>query len=213
MSTQRDTPSLAAVIRRALDARLVDVHTAVPAEVLEYDAATQKVTAQPLLRRAYWDESGERIAEKLAPIPGVPVAFPGSGGFRVTFPVVVGDTVLLVFSEASLDKWLSHGGDVDPVDDARHELSDAIAIPGLRDFGHALGDAPTNRMSMGYDSGPTIEIDESEVRLGSNGANDPVALKSDLDALKTWLNAHTHGGSTPGTPWTGATCATKVKAE
>lgn len=38
-----------------------------------------------------------------------------------------------------------------------------------------------------------------KVRLGSSGASDPVALKSDLDALKTWLDAHTHPVATTGT--------------
>lgn len=54
-----------------------------------------------------------------------------------------------------------------------------------------------------------------EVRIGSASASDPVALKSDLTALKTWLDAHTHpaNGSPPSPPQSPSPAgATKVKA-
>ena len=56
--------------------------------------------------------------------------FPGAGGYRITFPVAEGDTGLLLFAESSLDKWLVSGGTVDPEDDRRHDLTDAVFLPG-----------------------------------------------------------------------------------
>lgn len=178
-----DTPSLAELLRRVIDSRLVDVHTSIPGKILAYDADTQEATVAPQVKRAYTDEEGAREVEDLPAIPGVPVVFPRAGGYRVTFPVAVGDTVLLVFSEASIDRWKSRGGCLDPGEDARHELSGAVAIIGLYDFAHALSDAPTDRMSVGKDGGPTIEIDDSEIRLGSNSASSLLALKSDVTAI------------------------------
>lgn len=94
----RATPTWADVINRAITARLEDVNVAIPARVESYDDSTQQVSVQPLIKRGYLDEAEERQVEQLPMITGVPVLFPGGGGFRVTFPVQAGDTVLLVFS-------------------------------------------------------------------------------------------------------------------
>jgi hypothetical protein len=129
------------------------------------------------------------------------VQFPGSGGYRITFPVAVGDTGLIVFSEASLDKWLVSGGTVDPADDRRHDLTDAVFLPGLRDFGHALASAPTDRATFGKDDGLQIHVDGSKIRIGSNS---PIDLEkavcgdtlwnylTSLAGLVAWLATHTH---------------------
>jgi len=176
-------PSLPTVLNSALVKRMRGVRVALPARVESYDPTTQQITAQPLVLEGYVAEEGERATERLPAIAGVPVVFPGAGGFRVTFPIAVGDTVLLVFASSSIDRWLALGGEVDPADDRRHALSDAIAIPGLRDFAHALGNAPSSTMSIGKDGGPTIEISGTEIQAGGSGA---------LVTNAQFLN-HTHG--------------------
>lgn len=175
-----------------MDARLASVFTAMPAIVQSYDPASQSVDVQPAVRSRYEDETGSTVVEALPVIPLVPVVFPGGGGYRVTFPIQKGDQCLLVFANCSIDRWLRAGGVVDPQDDRRHTINDAFAIFAARDFGHALRNAPTDRMSLGYDTGPTIEISQSSVLLGGNDASDPVARKSDLAALAATFNSHTH---------------------
>lgn len=182
-----------------MDARLAGLFTCMPGVVQSYDSATQSVDVQPAVRSRYEDETGATVVEPLPVIPLVPVVFPGGGGYRVTFPIQKGDTCLLVFANCSIDRWLRAGGVVDPQDDRRHTLNDAFAIFCARDFGHALRNAPTDRMSLGYDTGATIEINSSSVLLGGNDASDPVARKSDLDAVVQALNGHGHAafGATP----------------
>ena len=183
-------PSLSAVLNTAMRERLRAVRVALPARVESYDATTQQIVAQPLVMEGYIDETGDRLADRLPAIAGVPVVFPGAGGFRVTFPIAIGDTVLLVFASSSIDRWLALGGEVDPADDRRHALSDAIAIPGLRDFAHALGNAPSSTMSIGKDGGPTIEISGTDVQIG--GSNNLVT--------KAEFMAHVHATAGTGTP-------------
>lgn len=161
------TPTLAEVLGAALDASARGLRVALPARVESYDPATQQVSAQPLVLEGFVGEDGERATERLPVINGVPVVFPGAGGFRVTFPVAVGDTVLLVFSSSSIDRWLALGGEVDPQDDRRHSINDAVAIPGLRDFAHSLASTPST-MSLGKDGGPTIEISGTDIQAGGS---------------------------------------------
>lgn len=183
------TPTLPGVIDGAITARLKNLRVAMPARVETYDAATQSCSCQPLVYDGYFDETGRRQAEKLPVVTSVPVCFPGSGGFRVTFPLSTGDTVLLVFASSSIDRWLANGGEVDPIDDRRHHLTDAIAIPGLRDLSHAVTGVPSTTMSIGKTGGPTIEIG-TDIRAG--GSNNLV--------LRSEFLAHTHATAGTGTP-------------
>jgi hypothetical protein len=218
-----ETPTLAGVIRSHIAAQLDELHVALPARVESYDASRQAVSVQPLIRHAYRDESAERQVESLPMINDVPVVFPGAAGYRVTFPIAAGDTVLLVIASASIDKWLKHGGEGDPLLDHRHRLRDAIAIPGLRSFADALSDAPTDKMTIGKDDGPIIDIDGDTIKISQERGSTPyievasdfvhlgsdkgafLALKSDVQTIRDDLHLHEHvapggGGATTGGP-------------
>lgn len=178
------TPSLVDAVRRAARAELTDVNVAIPARVESYDPTTQRCSAQPLIRRAYADESGERVAERLPVVNEVPVVFPGAGSYSITWPLAKGDTVLLIFSQASIDKWLSRGDDVDPLDDRRHSLNDAVAIPGLRHRAE-----PSNGGGGGAAAPAAMVFTADEIRLGSTAASDRVARESDLQQLRDIIDA------------------------
>lgn len=128
------TPTLDECITAAIESRLKEVHTGMPAKVTRYDVTKQLCDAAPLIKTRFLDESGAAIVQELPVVTNIPVVFPGSGNFGLTFPVAVGDVVWLAFSESSLDKWKSQGGTVDPVDPRRHALADAVAVVGLRPF-------------------------------------------------------------------------------
>ena len=184
MSTSRNS-TLQDLLARFRSSLVADLHTALPGKIVRYDASTQKADVQLLIKERYADESGATQARELPVIPAVPVQFPGAGGYRITFPVANNDTGLVVFSEASLDKWLVSGGTVDPSDDRRHDLTDAVFLPGLRDFGHALASAPTDRATFGKDDGLQIHISPSLVTVGSNSPAD-LEFAALGDALQTW---------------------------
>ncbi len=111
--TTRNT-TLQDLLARFRESLVSDLHTSLPGKVVKCDPSTQKADVQPLIKERYADENGARQARELPVIPAVPVQFPGAGGYRITFPVAVGDTGLIMFAEASLDKSLVSGGTVDP---------------------------------------------------------------------------------------------------
>ena len=121
--------------------QLGEVNTAIPAVINKYDPTKQEAEVIPLIKRKYKDGT----AVDRAPITGVPVVFPASGGGIITFPVTKGDTVLLIFSQRSIDRWVrGDGSSVDPGDNRKHDISDAIAIPGLFSLSSALQSDPDN---------------------------------------------------------------------
>lgn len=206
MSDTPRKPSLADVVRRAMDARIADLRVCLPAKVTRYDAAKQQVDAQPLLADSIDGEDGAAVAVTLPVVTNVPVVFPGGGGFMLTFPIAAGDVVTLVFSDRSLDEWLSKGGDVTPADPRQHHLSDAVAFPSLAPFSAPRAHASASKVVLGKDGDPAIYIDGSEIHIGGDSGLEKAALgetlKTHLDSLKSTLddlyakfNAHTHTGT------------------
>lgn len=202
-----ESPRLEHVLAGALRARLADLHVGMPGRVVRYDSAKQCADVQPLIKRRRRDEGGELVAEALAVLNEVPVVFSGGGGFSETFPMAVGDDVWIEFGECSLDRWKPRGGLVDPEDDRRFTLSDAVCYPGLRDLGHPRSSAPTDRARFGKDGGVALEVTSTEVLVGG-GSGHQATFKANafLTEFATLIGAIGTAVGTSGTP-AGATAA------
>ena len=193
------TPDLSTVIEAAVKYHLGEVNTAIPARIISYDPTTQAAEVQPLIKRRY--KNGDVIDR--APITGVPVVFPAAGGGIITFPVVEGDTVLLIFSQRSIDRWIRGDGQpVDPGDNRKHDISDAMAIPGLFALNQALQSDPDNVVIKF--SGASIALTTSgEVQIIAPGGltvTGDVTVSGNIVASEVTgggkvLSSHTHIGS------------------
>ena len=119
------------IIKRLIEAHIrQNVSTAIPAKVVSVTSLNSKqvIDAIPLVNRVYEDNT---VLEP-ATLTDIPLVFPSAGGGVLSFPIAVGDTVLLVYSMRSIDEWSSSDGSAQTPRDSRHfSRSDAIAIPGL----------------------------------------------------------------------------------
>lgn len=229
--------TLTTVIDNQIDARLAELHTCMPAKVVKVDVAAAKCDVQPLLKRTYGDET----TVKLPVITNVPISFYRAGKSFISLPVHVGDIVELRFAERSLDIWLEKGGEVDPLDPRKFDLSDAIAYPGVYPYNDPPAGATANDIIIKNDQtvftikpdGNLIVNSSNSIELLSNlikltGDSDAIALASkvmtELQKIQTWAASHTHlyspgpGGPTPSGPAAPvlavptAVASTKVKA-
>lgn len=197
MTAQRQ-PSLGKLLNDLKASTLADIRVSIPGRIEKYDASTQLADVQPLVKDSYVDRDGSTVYENLPIITNVPVQFPGSSGLRIMFPISVGDTVLLVFADRSIDSWQTQGGISTPTDERRHDLSDAFAIPGFHD-----------------NTAPFSGAEDGVITVGSStGASEFVAtaqrVLTELQKIQTAFNAHTHtgvttGAGTSGTPSTSLT--------
>lgn len=109
------------------------VNTSMPAKVTGVDrlGTDQTIDVMPMINDSFND--GTNV--EFPPIYDVPLIFPSAGGGLLSFPIAVGDTVLLIFSQKSLDEWMesrSFGNTgFTPADKRRYALNDAIAVAGL----------------------------------------------------------------------------------
>jgi hypothetical protein len=118
------------VIKSLIKNEIGNIHTILPGIVDSFDPSGPSITVRPAIRKQYDD--GEVLAMPL--IYGVPVVFLRSSKCAISFPLEKGDSVLLLFSERSIDEWVKTGSESTPSDTRTHDISDAIAIPGLFAF-------------------------------------------------------------------------------
>lgn len=180
--------TLAEVIDHAIDERLADVHTAIPARVVSYDATKQMVSVQILVKTRDEAADGTVEARSIAVVHGVPIvwAIP-----TATTPVPVGSFALLMHAERSVDRWLAGAGEeVDPADVRVFHLSDGFALLGLRPFGAPLSNVPTDSTCV---SGPVLlggfdatafAADASKVDAALGALKAAVSASADFNAFK-----------------------------
>jgi len=195
------------IINEAITSVLDQIHTAVPGRIESYDATTKKVSVTPLIRK--WLADDTKMAFPV--IDSVPVVFPSSEDFILSYPLKQGDGCLILFSERSLEYWLSSSGEfVDPGDPRKFSISDAICIPGLFSFGKPGKVGTGNEFELLY-KGASIKIDVNG-NIKFNGDSKTFVthaeLNTALQSFITALNLHVHSGvttgpgasGTPGTP-------------
>ena len=86
-------------------------------------------------------------------IYNVPVVIPRGGGFSVTMPFAQGDECAVIFSDMGFDLWWARGGVQDQIEARRHDLTDAICIPGPWSQPRAIPDYSTSSMQIRSDDG------------------------------------------------------------
>ena len=146
--------SISDAIRYAILYQLSNIHTALPGQIVSYDFTTQKASIQPTINKVWSD--GTKIP--LPILENVPVIFPESGGASITFPVLPGDTCLIIFAERSIDEWKTNGGLVNPVDPRKFDFTDAVAIMGLKPFNASFPPRTNNTDLVINFAGSSISI-------------------------------------------------------
>jgi len=167
-------PTLAEVIRTAIESRLTEVHTGIPGRIVSYDSTTQTADVEIVVKRAETSSSGATTHEDYPVLPNVPVAWPRGGGYSMQFPLKVGDHVYILFSEAATAQWRVSGEVSNPGDLQRHSLSYAIAIPCIAPDADPLPAATGALVTT--PSGGGLSVSEA------GGDPGPVAMASKVEA-------------------------------
>lgn len=147
-------------IERTARAVVNEAHTAIPGEIVSFDAEKCTATVRPIGKFVTVDGkalSYPKIAE-------VPVVFPYSSIAKVgiAFPVKGKDTCLIIISEVELDEW-RNGAESEG--SLRFDLTNAVAIPGLLTTGSDLISKATKEGAV------VIASPEAEISVGKDSAS------------------------------------------
>jgi phage baseplate assembly protein gpV len=145
--------------------------TSIPGRVVGTpNLAEQRVDVQILVNKVTTDN----VSREHTVLLNVPLVFQGSQSSQFSFPVVSGDTVLLVFSQRSIDRFKLGGKEPHtPADFRKYSKNDAMALPGLFSFTDAINNPSkrtlshsTNDAVVSHNIGTS---NECEVRLKASG--------------------------------------------
>lgn len=165
MSLAVTQPNQADMLRGAMRRALYEARTCIPARVERVRADEQAVDVQPLVRDRVSDGAGGEIAETGPVITRVPIQFMRWGGFVIRCSIAVGDIVTLSFADRSLETWLSGDGSLQDSPSRRaHDLSDAIATPGVSPWGAPVSGLADGALVIGREDGG------GELRINADGS-------------------------------------------
>ena len=192
----RATPTWSKSIDEAIEAKLLELHTAMPAEIVAYDPDTAYAKIKVHFKRKY---KGQDSPVSIPVISGVPVLMPRTAKAHLRLPIAKGDKGLAVFAERSMDRWVESATDQDPNDARRHALSDPIFIPGIYDQQTEItGDARADSIELRNRSGFAEILVNGKLKIGNN-REELISLQKDfIDAVKGATVTVT-GGSSAGT--------------
>ena len=165
------TPNLNTYVRGQTERREQQMQTAFPAKVLGWSSSTNTVKLEPQFIETWVTRDGTTKYEEPYNtfIDNVPVCYPRSGEWSITFPIETDSFGLVICTKYSLDQWRQQGRRMDPGDLRRFTMSGAAFHPvNLHPDGSALSSVSTSRMI-----------------LGKGGASDPAVRGEDL---RDWLS-------------------------
>ena len=138
------TPTVEDVALELWERKRIELHTALPARVVSFNAKQNTVQVEAMIDQVLIDGT----PSELPPFVDVPVQFPRGGGFVLTFPIGAGDEGLVIFSERCIDGWWQSGRKSIPMERRIHDYSDAIFIPGISSIPNAVPNIAMDGVSM-----------------------------------------------------------------
>lgn len=168
--------------------------TSIPATVVGIKSLGEKrIDVQPSLQVRTVD--GE-TNETLPSILNVPLHMPLTSLGGLSYPISVGDSVLLVFSQSGIDNWKRSDGFAAPSNMRKFDASDAIAIAGVHPFSKSPNNP--NKHSWPHSVEDVVLVhnlgggNETEVRLLRGGG---VVVNTNQDVVVNSKNTTINAGN------------------
>lgn len=196
-------------VNAAIEAKLSELHTAVPIKIVSVDRAKQTAVVQPLIKSVIRKADGTQEWVSMPEVHDAPLHFPQGGGVTMTFPVKEGDEGLMIVASRSQDIWQQSGGEQQQIDLRTHDLSNGFVLVGFKSNGNAAaltnvsGDSTEIRSTDGKTSisikpggGLTLTQDGVSMSMTSSGVDFTGGYVKHNG--KNIGHDHIHGGITPG---------------
>lgn len=174
MGVDNENVTLHYLITQMMNSRLAGLNTAIPAIVDKFDADKKSCDAVPVFKKRY--KNGDVASMPI--IQNIPVVFLQTANSIISVPLKRGDIVLLVFSQRAMDEWKTKGGILEPIDKRKHDLNDAVAIPGILPLGKGLA---SDKEALKIQNGDlTIKVYENGKLEVKNSSQELISVLNEL---------------------------------
>jgi hypothetical protein len=177
--------SIKAFMQSYMDDLQSKVYTTLPAIITDTSEYESKniISVRPTIDLEHSDGQVSECPD----IFNVTVVQPSGGGGLLSFPLQVGDNVLIEFSMRNIESWLeSDGGSVTENTQRFHDMSDAVAIVGLHTKNNHLKPDPKD-VVLKFKDNKVVLKDDGNVEIHSkakvsitNGQEELIKLLSEL---------------------------------
>lgn len=185
-------------------------------EIVEFNPSRQTVSVQISTKQVVdVAPDGTRRLQDYPLLLECPLVFLSGGESHLTIPPQAGDGCIVLFNDRDLDNWFIEGGIKAPNTYRRHDLSDGIAIVGVRNLQTALDDFLADGVRLQYNSANKIELKDGTIesttpllkQIGEQEVTQDALFKQDITVEQT---ATVQGGLAVGgtvTKWSGSSGA------
>ncbi len=174
--------------RTALEGWQSGLWTAMPGVVKSVNLAKLTCEVQIAVQGTITEEDGSTRNVNYPLLADVPILFPSTAGFLITFPLAANDEVLVIFASRCIDSWWQSGGIANqPMEARMHDLSDAFAIPGPRSQPNVVANVSATDLEIRNTAGDTLLSITASGKIGFQNAT--TDLKEILTDLETLLNS------------------------
>lgn len=170
------------ISNRREQSRLIglDINVSFPA-IVNVVNENGTVDVQPAIRERVVAEDNTINYLQLPIIPNVPVCFPSAGGFSFTMPISEGDECLVIIADQSFDNWWLNGGIQNPIEQRRHDLTDAFAIFGIRSIPNSF--ASVEGATIRSPEGTTLTVKDGNISILIPSGENFVSLTATENSL------------------------------
>lgn len=184
-------PNLKSLLDQVKRDVLTTINCSQVGEIVVFDAAKQTAQIQLKIMRLVADRTAQPVVyiPKICPLLiDCPVMVLSGGSGRITFPILPGDTCLVVFNDRDIDNWFKTGATLPPNSTRLHDLSDGLAIVGFRTQANAISGYNTTDAELRF-AGGALKVN-NKIALDGADAGLKSTLQKIIDAL-TALNGKT----------------------
>lgn len=181
MTKQKTTPSIDDVFEDSKKDIFNTINCHKIGVIESFNESLQTAKIRLIDKRILTSEEGEELKE-YSLLLDCPVFIPKSSNSGFTYPIVSGDTCLVLFNDRDIDNWFEDGNIQRPNTNRTHDLSDGIAIVGIKNKQNKFTDYSNSKTTMNYQESK-IELD-NKVLIQNTARNLAILIDNLIIELK-----------------------------
>ncbi len=183
------TPDLSALLDERIAKGLGNLNCTTIGTIESFDSTTQTASISVNYKRKVGD-----VFVEYPLLLDCPIVFLSGGSSYLTFPVAAGDTCIVMFCDRDIDTWFDSGQILAPRSIRKHNLSDGIALIGIRSMLNMLTSFNVDRPSLTDQSGERLN-QSGDTKTSLRSANHSGWLVMDGSTIGSANSAATYKGS------------------
>lgn len=162
---QKFPPNLLAVLESLKSEIMKEINCVQIGTIESFDTTDQTASISMNIKKIISvNADGSNVLEDRPLLVRCPCVILGGGSSHMTFDIKKGDSCIIFFNDRDIDNWFFDGGQSPPNSVRTHDLSDGIALVGVRNMQNKILDFFEDGIRIKFDETNKIEMSEDLTR-------------------------------------------------